>query len=120
MKFLFIVLIILVNIFAESNYKEFYENCMTPEHMRKKITEKEIYKPKIPTKQEIEEDEKLEKNLYEIYIIETKTSKTAIIKNKSYCKLTLNLTMFKQEELKDFKQIIEIKPQEEIKLTKIK
>lgn len=123
MKFFFVILVILMNLFGENTIKEFYKDCMKPKNMRKQYTREERIKrdqPQKLTKEEIEENDKLEKSLFDIQIIETQTKKVAIIKNKSYCHVILNLGVFKNEELKDFTQEIELKEKEEVKITKIK
>lgn len=120
MKIVFAVFSIVSILFARSTI---YEDCSKPEHLRQKLSTEERIKrdqPYMPTKEEREEENKLEKSLYDILVIETNTSKTLIIKNKSYCDIEFNEEWFKKDELKDFQGPIAIKAKQEVKITKMK
>lgn len=129
-KIILVMLIIISYINAKTMNDFMYEKCMESDikkrsiiteeekkEMEKKRTKEEILKEKI------EEEKMITQKILDITIIETNTTKTLIINNKSYCSVELIPKTFINEELKklkDFREIINIKEHEEIKITKIK
>lgn len=131
MKFILIFLsIFTIEVNAKTISDYFYEKCMEADIKKRNITteeeKKEIERKKSKEEMEketIKEEEIVTHKILDITIIETNTTKTLIIKNKSYCAMKLRPELFKNEEirkLKEFEETIKIKENEEVKITKIK
>lgn len=119
-----------IQINAKTSNDYMYEKCMEADIKKRSIVteeEKQDMKRKKSKeeleREDIEREKILTQKLLDITIIETNTSKTLIIKNKSYCGFDINTEMSINEELKKLKEFgkrIKINEHEEIKITKIK
>lgn len=131
MKNILILLMLLIIEINAKNLNDYaYERCMEADinkrsivtaeekkEMERKRSKEEILKDKI------EEEEMITKKLLDITIIETNSTKTLIMKNKSSCGIVLMPDTFINEErkkLKEFGETLKIEQHQEVKITKLK